>query len=327
MRSLRQRIAKRINMTTTAFRSDCHFSVYYAMLRVAAELGGRMGFRRVSAWARQKKEQWIFGYLRDLLAPVLAEYQNTADDGAYAPDTPIWVCWWTGEETAPALVSKCIQSIKKHSAGHPVHVIDQHSYGKYLYIPDYLLHKVNSGQMGLAHLSDYIRVSVLAEYGGLWLDATIFCSDTIPQTYFELPLFTCRSEPQPCGYISQMRWTTFVLGGWKGHTFYRYLKTAFETYWQHSDTAIDYLFFDYLIELARQEIPSIRQALEAVPLNNPHRDDLQAAMNAALPAGELENVLHPDTTLYKLSWRESYALKDAQGGKSIYTAFIEDTLG
>jgi hypothetical protein len=45
-------------------------------------------------------------------------------------------------------------------------------------------------------------------------------------------------------------------------------------------------------------------------------------MNAALPAAEFDCVLQPDTVLYKLSWRESYAEKTADGKDSVFSFFI-----
>jgi hypothetical protein len=62
--------------------------------------------------------------------------------------------------------------------------------------------------------------------------------------------------------------------------------------------------------------------LDELPENTPHRDSLQAAMNERLPASALEEVLQPDTVLYKLSWRETYYETTADGKKSIYAEFL-----
>lgn len=140
---------------------------------------------------------------------------------------------------------------------------------------------------------------------------------------FELPFFTCKSEPQDCGYLSQMRWVTFVFGGFRENVVYAYLKAAFEEYWSHEEAAIDYLFFDFLIDLGYRRIPHMKKVMDAVPINNIHRDDLQAAMNDALPADAFDSVIKDDTALYKLSWREKYSLTTADGGKSIYAAYLE----
>lgn len=90
----------------------------------------------------------------------------------------------------------------------------------------------------------------------------------------------------------------------------------------NADSAIDYLFFDDLIFLAREKIPAVKRYMDSVPENEPHRDDLQAAMNAALPACEFWNVVQDDTIIYKLSWRETYSEKTTDGRDSVYGYFL-----
>lgn len=324
MASLYTRIAKRIEMTGKDLRSDLKLSPKLAWLRLCANLGGRAGLHFIAEPASQKKDAFIRRYLERTLAPVLAQYDVDEELGGHDPNAPIWVCWWTGENTAPPLVKRCIRSIRENAGSHPVHLITRDNYRDFLQIPAFMLDKVEKKEMGLAHLADYIRVKALAEHGGLWLDATIFCSDTVPAVCFELPFFTCKSPRQPCGYLSEMRWVTFCLGGWRGNVFFRFLRDAFERYWQETPCAIDYLFFDYIIELAYNHLPALRELIDAVPENNLHRDDLQAAMNAALPAAEFDDVLRPDTVLYKLSWRESYTMQSSDGTDSIYARFIKN---
>ena len=89
-----------------------------------------------------------------------------------------------------------------------------------------------------------------------------------------------------------------------------------------NDYAIDYLFFDEIIYLARKHVKAIRELMDAVPLNTPHRDDLQAAFNACLPANEYYSIICEDTPIYKLSWRETYSETTKEGAQSIYGYFI-----
>lgn len=322
MKTLTSRIKRRVLLLINNFKSDCAFSILYALLRVMDELCGRVHLNKLSNIAHEKKDKWILNYLERQLSDLIQKYKNIDDIGVFEENAPVWVCWWTGVEMAPDLVKQCIKSIRKQTGSHPVHVIDQNSYSVYIDIPDYMMHKVKNGQMGIAHLSDYIRVSLLEKYGGLWLDSTIFCASSLPKSYFELPFFTCKSNPTSCGYLSQMRWTTFVLGGWRGNVFYRFIKEAFEEYWSQEQAAVDYLFFDYLIEVARCEIPAISMFLKKVPNNNLHRDDLQAAMNQAIGSENFEQVIKSDTVLYKLSWRETYRLRTIDGSESIYQYFL-----
>lgn len=309
-------------MTIKDFRSDCRFSIRLAVLRLCANLCGRVGVTSIARNAKAKKSDYIRQYIAKTLEPLLERYASDNNIGSFDADAPIWVCWWTGEKTAPPLVKRCIRSIRENAGSHPVHLINKDNYKEYLQIPAFMLEKVEDKRMALAHLADYIRVKLLADHGGLWLDATIFCSGPIPEDCFSIPFFTCKSPRKPCGYISELRWVTFCLGAWNGNVFYRFISDALERYWKENPGAIDYLFFDYVIEFAYDHLPEIRKLMDAVPENNLHRDDLQAAMNTALPASEFDTVIQPDTSLYKLSWRERYAEETADGRESIYHAFV-----
>lgn len=324
MASLYSRIRRRIEMTAKDLRTDMHFSPVLAASRMCANLCGRAGLGTIAAAASRKTDAFIRTHLEKTLAPILEQYAQDEEAGDYAPNAPIWICWWTGEETAPPLVKRCIRSIRENAGDHPVHLIDRDHYSDYLEIPEHILSKVDDGTMCIANFSDYLRFSLLAAYGGLWLDATIYCSGPIPEDYFRLPLFTCKGTlGDPGGYLSQYRWTSFCFGGHRGNVMLRYMQQAFDVYWQRCDRAIDYLLVDYLIDLAYRKLPPIRRLLDAVPESNLHRDDLQAAMNAALPASAFESVLHPDTVLYKLSWRETYAMETADAQESIFCLFLK----
>jgi mannosyltransferase OCH1-like enzyme len=185
------RIYRRLKSTISSFGADCHFSVELAFLRLGEELGGRLGMRALASRAKEKKDAWLQCYLRGCLADVLAQFERESALGEMTANAPVWVCWWTGEETAPPLVRQCIRSIRKNAGDHPVHMITEKTYQEYVKVPAYIMEKVRNKQMGLAHLADYIRANLLAENGGLWLDATIFCSGEIPSLCFDLPVFTC----------------------------------------------------------------------------------------------------------------------------------------
>lgn len=321
--SLFGRISNRIKMTTKSFRSDSRFSRQYAWLRVREELGGRLRLTGMSQKAYEERAEWISNYLEKTNATALDAARQPQHCGEYAPSAPIWVCWWTGEETAPALVKQCLKSIRRNAGNHPVHMITEQNYGEYLDIPDYILRKLNDGSMCVANFSDYLRFSLLAKYGGLWLDATIYCAAPIPESYFEMPLFTCKGRVGPGRYISDYRWTSFCFGGHRGHVLFRFMQNAFDAYWQQNDVSIDYLLVDHTIKLGYDKVPAIHDALDAVPVTNPHRDDLAAAMNAGLQASAFDSVIQPDTVLYKLSWRESYPETTAAGEQSIFLTFIK----
>lgn len=323
MSKLKNRIIKRIKMTIDAFQCDCRFSIKLAFFRMADDLLTRANIKVIASFFHQKKDKLILNYLSNELKNVILEYRGKMYGGTYIENAPIWVCWWSGIEDAPELVKQCIKSIKKNSGGHRVYFISKDTYEQYITLPDYILERFNEGNMCAAHFSDYLRYSLLEKYGGLWLDATIFVSQTLPEEYFLSPFFTCKSMIRETRFISKYRWTTFCIGGWKESLLFSFLKNSLEEYWKHNDLAIDYLMTDYLIEIAYNDILSIREQIDKVPVNNPNRDDLQAAMNAAMKSDEINSVLKTKTVLYKLSWREKYSLVTESGEKSIYAGFLE----
>lgn len=322
MASIIKRITKRCRMTRANWKSDCHFSISMALFRLISDLGKRIGLAKIANLAKAKKEEYVLGYLRNAVWNVIKKYHNYDNNGVYQKNAPIWVCWWTGIESAPPIVQQCVRSIYQNAGSHPVYLITKANYKDYIDVPSYILEKLLNGKMKTAHFADYLRVVLIEKYGGLWVDATIFCSRVISDEYFELPFYTCKSERIKGDYLSGYQWTTFCLGGWQHNIFFQFMREAFESYWMQNDFAIDYLFFDDLIYIAKQHIPAIAEKMDKVPVNNVHRDDLQDAMNLAKSAEEFERILQEDTIFYKLSWRENY-LTENDHGKTVYGYFLD----
>lgn len=317
-----KRATKRIESTAQKWRSDKRFSYHYAAYRIMDEVGGRVGLKHIAQKFHSKKDQYIIFYLENTLGQVIKKYEKEDYPGELQDNVPVWVCWWTGLDTAPELVQQCVKSIRTRTGKHPVFFLTEESASEYLNIPSYIIEKHRSGKMLTAHLCDYVRIALLEKYGGLWLDATIFCANDIPEEYFTSPFFTCKSAWRESVYLSHYQWTTFCIGGRKGNIVFQFLKDAFEKYWLDNDVAIDYLFFDHLIYTGREHIPAIKKYMDSVIENTPHRDDLQAAMNAALPAEEFWHVIQSDTPIYKLSWRETYSEVTNDGRQSVYGYFL-----
>ena len=112
----------------------------------------------------------------------------------YVPNSSgvIWSMWWQGEENCPEVVKLCWASMRKHCGSHKLIIITKDNYQDYVTIPEYILAKVEAGSLLLAHLADIIRVNLLAKYGGLWLDSTIFVAKEIPEEVFSMEFFTIK---------------------------------------------------------------------------------------------------------------------------------------
>jgi hypothetical protein len=83
----------------------------------------------------------------------------------------IWTYW---DECPPAFIMGCIKSWIDKSPDHKVIVLTDKNYTKYIdALPESNI--LNTQQ----RKSDMIRVNILASYGGIWMDATIICTESL----------------------------------------------------------------------------------------------------------------------------------------------------
>lgn len=129
-------------------------------------------------------------------------------------DNNIWVCWWQGEKSMPEMVKKCFNSIIRYSNGHPVKLITFENYKDYVQVDHRIVDKVKNGTFKLAHFADLVRLKLLEQYGGLWLDSTILLTANINEDFFQ-KFFSVKIRPVDNDSVSDYRWCSFVLGGVK----------------------------------------------------------------------------------------------------------------
>ena len=70
-------------------------------------------------------------------------------------------------------------------------------------------------------------------------------------------------------------------------------------------------------------MPNVAVDLDAVPITNEHRFELQNAMRRGVRAEDFELYIWGDTWLNKLSWHERYQLYDNHGKPTVYKRYLE----
>lgn len=101
-----------------------------------------------------------------------------------------WICWMQGEENAPDLVRACIKSVRTHLTNFDVVILSESNINEYIKLPEHIMKKYHEGKISKTHFSDILRIAILCEYGGLWLDSTVLCTDAeFANKIIELPLF------------------------------------------------------------------------------------------------------------------------------------------
>lgn len=233
----------------------------------------------------------------------------------------IWFCWLQGEENLPIIQHLCLSSIRANSNGHQVIVLNNKNYSQYVHLPKIVIDTHQSGRMKPAHFADILRVNLLAQQGGLWLDATMLLTKPIPEEWFKSTFYTIKTQPEG-HYVSQCRWAVFCLAGMKGSPIYSLLANAFEQYLSSGKVFVDYFMFDHFIDILYRSVPEIKHQIDQVPYNNP---DVHSLGTMLFEEDNVENYdkLCQHTYLYKLSTLDNRRLQIQHSSKNLFSHLIE----
>lgn len=93
----------------------------------------------------------------------------------------IWMLWFQGIAQAPYVVQKCYESWVERNRGWNVVFLDKDLLAKFR-AEGYL--GPESEGLSLQQASDLIRLSLLSQFGGVWVDATCFCVSPLDDWLF-----------------------------------------------------------------------------------------------------------------------------------------------
>lgn len=174
----------------------------------------------------------------------------------------IWLCWFQGYDNAPPLVTRCIESWNVRNPGWDLRCLDATS------IPEYIdldcLVDLKQQTVTAASLSDMLRLLLLHEYGGVWVDATTYCNlpldDWLPSAAntgffaFDKP---ASDRPLASWFLASApgnrllsKWLTRIRSYWWGRT------SSDDYFWVHHQFG-DLCSSDCEAQAAWQSVPKI----------------------------------------------------------------------
>lgn len=318
------KIIKRIKELIKQFQSDYNnFGLKVATSTFLFFFVSRFSENSLAKQFINWRHSVVLSYLSTHFRDILSQYKDRKlDDKCYAlEDARIWICWWQGEEFLDELTSSCIHSIRKHANGHEVVLITKSNYSDYVNIPSYIMDKFDNGIITFTQFSDILRMTLLNNHGGLWLDATMLVVKDIPEEVFESRLFT-RKGVKYGFYVSNCLWTGFFMAGSAHSILFDYMNKMFFEYWKRENLLIDYYLIDYLIRLGYDNISAIRELIDWNPFNNPELHSLERFMNLAYD----ENIyarLISNTSFFKLSRKTPHIGMTSDGQKTFYGQLIK----
>lgn len=224
----------------------------------------------------------------------------------------VWVMWWQ-IDNVPTLISKNIDRLKKSDAYETI-VLNESNISNYLNIPENILEKVQNSNISFAHFSDFIRMSLLYKYGGIWIDSTVLVANDQWEYLLNKKFVTIKSGSSQFGhkFISKGRWTIYVIGGQAGQEVFKFVRDWLYFYMVNQVKFPDYFLSDYLLDIAAtNNIGGFSEELILLSENNPNHDKLDKIMNEPFSSSRYD-ALTFNTSFFKLSHKKNY-LKSNKG--------------
>lgn len=284
---------------------------------------------KCSEWAIKKKTKWLDKYIKENYSEILEKYHNNPPTPIPIKEKKIWVFWGQGEKQMPPLVEACYRQLK-HFNGNVILVTTQ-NVNDYIQLSPLIMDKVKKGCLPWANYSDIIRMTLLAKYGGLWVDATVWVSGKLPMDkLYDMVFWTPNSKILPSNDTVKFwtsfnyNWSTWCL--WtneRNGMLFSFVSELLqniaikEKYW------LDYVLFDYAIFLACREFPEVNESMKKCQgTGGSRRGDLAKIMNDEFNNNAYQNLISSDC-IFKLSFRTLWVSETENGKQTFYGRILQ----
>lgn len=167
-------------------------------------------------------------------------------DISYAESDYVWVFWLQGWDAAPVLVQRCMESTKRQAKEKKFVFLTMDNIGEYVKIPDYVMEKFSDGKIRPAFFSDILRLLLLDKYGGLWVDATVFCIGDFNYLYSGSDFFAFRIMDDE---VIASSWFLYAA---KGHVLVKETLRMILKYCREMEKMEHYYIFHYFFRMAAE---------------------------------------------------------------------------
>ena len=193
-------------------------------------LARRLHFNKLYIKTSIKRKEICQDYIKRNYSEIIEKYRNyqEIEDKKIGNDYTIWIFWWQGESNMPYPVDLCLNSVKRHMGEHQIVLVSKDNYSNYLDVPQYMLQKLEMGKISYAHFSDYVRVALLAQYGGMWIDSTFYMTDSFSVDFSGYSFFSINHGGEKSWVASNDLWSICLLACNKNYKLMLFLKELME---------------------------------------------------------------------------------------------------
>lgn len=274
---------------------------------------GRLGIKN-------KDNEAIDKFIARNFSDIIKKYEHAVLPESCVIPKIIWVFWWQGEKSMPSVIKVCYNSLQRNANGRKVILLDQSNYTQYAHLPEYIIDKLVQGKISFTHFSDVLRVALLKDYGGLWMDAAIFVTKPIPLHDGNFYSPRLNEELQNTAHMSQ--WVIGVMEAPKQMPLFLYMYDLLIAYWKKYDGVFSYLMFDCFIKYGYEHIDWIKNLLSQRPIESPDLHSSRYTFSNEVDDDVLNNLISNNNFL-SLTWRIEYPKYAENGKETFYYALLK----
>lgn len=222
----------------------------------------------------------ITGFLYKENKDILESYNNKSHTmTSKIEDGKVWVLWWQGIEEAPDIIKICVNSIRRNIGERDLVILDKNNYKKYTNLASNYERMLENGTITTTQFSDLLRLNLLFNCGGIWLDSTYLMTGKLPEYIKNLHFFTIRHGMSKKYPMSKGLWTSSALGSAANSDEIKLFIDIYNNYFQRHKILIDYLLTDYIFAVCCDHCKKIQEMFCSVPINNENVNELLKNMN------------------------------------------------
>ena len=305
----------RINRTIELIK-EFGFSVTFAKLFQTCtkkipgvqDIAGKIKYAAITKFLYKENEDIIEKYNRE-------PHKSTSKIG----NGTVWVLWWQGIDKAPDIVKICIQSIRKNIGDRKLVILDESNFRDYTNLNPKYENLVKLEVISKTQFSDLLRLNLLYNQGGIWLDSTYLLTGELPDYINDLYFFTVRHGMNKEYPMSKGLWTGSALGVAAYADEIKLFIDVYDNYFEKHNALIDYLLIDYVFAVCCDYCATIREMFINVPPNNERVNNLLRIMNKPY-SKELVGETTGKTVMNKCNRRFPYQ-ESISGVKTVYGHF------
>lgn len=245
-----------------------------------------------SIWARRQLAEFVRGNLDEIQRRAI---EIPPYESRLAPTRPIFTYWQQGFKNAPALVQRCHESVLENHPSKQVHTLDATNLHHYVDIPQFVIDRVGQNH---THMSDIIRLDLLAKHGGYWVDATCLISEPIPTARPDLV-----DQSMFFFNYSGSRIASWFMSARPNEYSVILLREALYLWWERNTYLLDYFLLHLMVEMLVEFDPRFKSDWQKNTHEHPRKSlTLQKNLMADSTVANFEGALG-ESWIHKLTYK------------------------